>query len=169
MTNRLPSLRINAASLPDFVRYVSDRTIGFDDLFASFEGAHAHAFKPVGNYPPYNLIRTGEDSYEIIMAVAGFSKDQVEIRVVDRELTIQSLREGDGENTTAYPTYREITRLPEGAEILHQGLAMRDFVRTFKLAEYIEVKGATLQEGILTVQLERVIPDSAKPRIIEVK
>jgi molecular chaperone IbpA len=169
MTNRLPSLRINAASLPDFVRYVSDRTIGFENLFDHFETNHAQTFKPSGNYPPYNLIRTGEDTYEIVMAVAGFAKDQVEVRVADRELTIQSIREGDGANTTAMPTYREINRLPDGAEILHQGLAMRDFIRTFRLSEYIEVNGAILQDGILTIQLERIIPDSAKAKVIEIQ
>jgi molecular chaperone IbpA len=148
---RLPT-RIDSATLPDFVRYVANRTIGYDDMLNDF---YAAAQQNTSNYPPYNLIRTGEDTYEITMAVAGFRKDDIQIEVTDRELTIASCR--------------AMNELPEGAEVIHQGLAMRDFTRTFKLVEYIEVKGASLQDGILSVQLERIMPDAVKPKLIEIR
>lgn len=156
--------RIDAATLPEFVKLIKHSYIGLDDLMTG-------AIQPASNYPPYNLIRTAEDNYEIVMAIAGFSREEIEIEVEDRELTIRSIRSDLHQGSTYHPgaTFREMNNLPEGAEILHQGLAMRDFSRTFKLVEYIEVTGAELKDGLLTVKLSRIIPDTAKPKLIEIK
>lgn len=144
--------RIDTANLPDFIRNAANRTIGFDSMLDDY-------FYPVNktltNYPPYNLVRTGDETYEITMAIAGFNKDEIQVEVVDRELKITG--------------NKSVTVIPEGQEVLYQGLAMRDFDRSFKLAEYIEVRGAKMEDGLLTVALERILPEAAKPKLIEIK
>jgi molecular chaperone IbpA len=143
--------RIDTANLPDFVRSVANRAIGFDSMLDDY----FFVSEQQTNYPPYNLVRTNSNAYEIMMAVAGFSKDEVNVQVVDRELLITGVKTS--------------LREEEPEEVIHQGLAMRDFKRSFKLAEFIEVKGAKMEDGLLTVQLERIIPDAAKPKLIQIK
>ena len=148
MTTR-NTLSLNSSNLPAFVEMLGDRFIGLDGMYDQFSTA-----AKTSNYPPYNLMRTGDDSYEIIMAVAGFSKEEIDIQVVDRELTIAGQKIHD--------------ELEEGVEFLHQGLAMRDFERSFKLVEYIVVQGATLEDGLLRIKLIRELPESAKPKQIKI-
>lgn len=126
--------------------------IGFDTMFDQLERRFANQVQ--NNYPPHNIIRTGENTYLIEIAVAGFGKDEVSVSLENNELSIKG----------------EKTEVDETAEIqyLHRGLASRNFVRVFPLAEHIEVKGAEIKDGILTVKLERIIPEELKPRIIEV-
>lgn len=144
--------RIDTTNLPDFIRNAANRTIGFDGMLDDYFFA---ANKTTTNYPPYNLVRTGEETYEITMAIAGFNKDEVKVEIVDRELMITG--------------QKAVTVMPEGQEVIHQGLAMRDFARSFKLAEYIEVIGAKMEDGLLTVALERILPEAAKPKLIQIK
>ena len=106
------------------------------------------------NYPPYNIVKTGENTFEVQVAVAGFSQGEIEISVKDGDLIIT------GEKLNA--------ELPEGHEYTHQGISARKFVRTFSLAEHVEVKNACARDGILTVYLERIVPDSAKPKSIAI-
>jgi molecular chaperone IbpA len=126
--------------------------IGFDTMFDQLERRFANQVQ--NNYPPHNIIRTGENTYLIEVAVAGFGKNEVSVSLENNELTIKG----------------EKAEVEETAEIqyLHRGLASRNFVRVFPLAEHIEVKGAEIKDGILTVKLERIIPEELKPRIIEV-
>lgn len=126
--------------------------IGFDTMFDQLERRFANQVQ--NNYPPHNIIRTGENTYLIEIAVAGFGKDEVSVSLENNELSIKG----------------EKAEVDETAEIqyLHRGLASRNFVRVFPLAEHIEVKGAEIKDGILTVKLERIIPEELKPRIIEV-
>ena len=126
--------------------------IGFDTMFDQLERRFANQVQ--NNYPPHNIIRTGENTYLIEVAVAGFGKNEVSVPLENNELTIKG----------------EKAEVEETAEIqyLHRGLASRNFVRVFPLAEHIEVKGAEIKDGILTVKLERIIPEELKPRIIEV-
>ena len=126
--------------------------IGFDTMFDQLERRFANQVQ--NNYPPHNIIRTGENTYLIEVAVAGFGKNEVSVSLENNELTIKG----------------EKAEIEETAEIqyLHRGLASRNFVRVFPLAEHIEVKGAEIKDGILTVKLERIIPEELKPRIIEV-
>jgi len=126
--------------------------IGFDTMFDSLERRFANQVQ--NNYPPHNIIRTGENTYAIEVAVAGFAKQEISVALEDNELTIK------GEKPEV-ETELEI-------QYLHRGLAARNFARVFPLAEHIKVKGAEIKDGILTVKLERIVPEELKPRIIEV-
>lgn len=126
--------------------------IGFDTMFDSLERRFATQVQ--NNYPPHNIIRTGENTYAIEVAVAGFAKHEISVALEDNELTIKGEKpEVEAELEIQY---------------LHRGLASRNFARVFPLAEHIKVKGAEIKDGILTVKLERIVPEELKPRIIEV-
>lgn len=123
--------------------------IGFDTMFDTLERRFANSVS--NNYPPHNVIKTGENTYEIQVAVTGFEKSEVAVTVEDNVLVIR------GESQTSN----------ESADIvyLHRGLATRDFVKEFPLAEHIEVAGAEIKNGMLTVKLVRNIPEPPKPEI----
>ena len=123
-------------------------SIGFDQL----PGLISHAFeRPETGYPPYNIEKAGEDQYRIVMAVAGFGKDDVELVQEQNRLTIRGrLKETDGK------TY------------LHRGIATRAFERHFDLADYVEVTDATMGEGLLVISLKRELPEALKPRSIPI-
>ena len=106
------------------------------------------------NYPPYNILKTGENTFEVQVAVAGFSQGEIEVSVKDGDLIIT------GEKLN--------TELPEGHEYTHQGISARRFVRSFSLADYVEVESAIARDGILTVKLERHIPEAMKPKTIAI-
>jgi molecular chaperone IbpA len=103
------------------------------------------------NYPPYNIVRTSDDEYVIEIAIAGFEEGDVNITVDNGQLVVQS-----NKDTT------------DTREYLHQGLAFRKFTKTFDLADYVEVQNAVVQNGILTISLEIILPDAIKPKQIEV-
>ena len=126
--------------------------IGFDTMFDTLERRFANSVS--NNYPPHNILKTGENQYEIQLAVTGFTKEEISVTVEDNILYIK------GESTTPN----------ESAEIvyLHRGLATRDFVKEFPLAEHIEVVGAETKNGMLTVKLVRNVPESAKPKVIDI-
>lgn len=124
-------------------------TVGIDRLFDRITGQLDAATS--GNYPPYDIVKTGDDSYEIRIAAAGFKQGEIDVEFHDGRLTIQGSRTAD-----------------DGVEYLHHGISNRNFVRTFTLADYIEVKGAAMKEGILTVQLERHVPETLKPKSIAI-
>lgn len=124
--------------------------IGVDRLFDRIVNQIDHA---TTNYPPYNIVETGENTYEVQVAVAGFNQGDLEIIVKDGELIIT----GEKTETT-----------PEGYIFRHQGISARKFIRTFSLGDHVEVKDAVAKDGILSVKLERVIPDSAKPKTIAI-
>jgi molecular chaperone IbpA len=123
-------------------------SIGFDQL----PGLLSHALeRPETGYPPYNIEKHGEDQYRIVMAVAGFGKDEVELVQEQNRLTIRGrLKETDGK------TY------------LHRGIATRAFERHFDLADYVEVTDATMGEGLLVISLKRELPEALKPRSIPI-
>ena len=126
--------------------------VGFDRMFDTVETRFANQ---VGNsnYPPHNVLKTGEDTYRIEVAVAGFSMEEVDVELDNNELIIkgQSKREDDAAH-----------------EYLHRGLARRDFERRFTLVDYIVVVGASIKDGILNVDLKREIPEALKPRKIAI-
>jgi molecular chaperone IbpA len=125
--------------------------IGFDDVFSNFERRFANQVN--NNYPPYNLVKISDNLYQIDIAVTGFRKDEVAVTVEANELTIRGERKRDEDTATEY---------------LHRGLALRDFERTFTLAEHMKVRGASIQNGVLHIELEREIPEELKPRLIDV-
>lgn len=126
-------------------------TIGFDrigsllDTLGSFEGE-------APSYPPYNIERASENAYRISMAVAGFGESDLDIEVKENTLTIRGEKRVEQENST----------------FLHRGIAARSFERRFQLADYVVVKGASLENGLLHVDLVRELPEAMKPRTIEI-
>ena len=126
-------------------------TVGFDRLFSLLDGVSNGEGQP---YPPYNIERTGENAYRITMAVAGFGDGDLDIEVKEATLTIR------GGKTEADDD--------EAREFLHRGIAARAFERRFQLADHVQVKGATLENGLLHVDLEREIPEAMKPRSIAI-
>ncbi len=122
-------------------------TVGFDRLFDLLENADAAQ----GGYPPYNIERSDENNYRVTIAAAGFAEKDLGVEVADGVLTVTGKREDAGK-----PAY------------LHQGIAGRAFERKFQLAEHVEVKGAKLENGLLHVDLERVVPEAKKPRRITI-
>lgn len=108
------------------------------------------------NYPPYNIEKFGEDKYQITIAIAGFSKDDVEITVENSLLTIigEGIEKDDDEGNS---------------DFLYQGIANRDFKLRFTLADYVEVKEAKFENGLLGLSLERNVPEAMKPKTIEIK
>jgi molecular chaperone IbpA len=126
-------------------------TVGFDRLFTMLDSL---AQPDNGqSYPPYNIERTGEDAYRISMAVAGFADDDISIEAHRNVLTIK------GEK----PETKD-----ETSEFLHRGIASRAFERRFQLADYVEVRGASLKNGLLHIDLVREIPETMKPRRIDI-
>jgi molecular chaperone IbpA len=126
--------------------------IGFDTMFDQMERRFANSVS--NNYPPHNILKTGENQYEIQIAVTGFKKDEINVTVEDNVLIIKGESQTSNESTDMV--------------YIHRGLATRDFVKEFPLAEYIEVIGAETQNGMLSIKLVRNIPESAKPKVIDI-
>ena len=122
--------------------------IGFDSLFDDLNRMTGQS----PNYPPYNIVKTSEDQFFIEVATAGFSEGEIEIQLDNRLLTIKGSK----------------NREDEAPEYLHQGISNRDFVREFTLAEHVEVSNALIKDGILSVYLERKIPEERKPKSIAI-
>jgi molecular chaperone IbpA len=140
--------RITAFDLTPLYR----NSIGVDRLFNRIVNQIDSA-SSTGNYPPYDIVKTGEDRYEIRIAAAGFKDGEIEVELQDSELIVR----GCQENTVT----------PE-LDYLHHGISNRAWVRNFPLSEYIEVKSAAMQDGILTINLVRVVPEALKPKKIEI-
>lgn len=127
-------------------------SIGVDRLFDRIMHQVEHAAS--NNYPPYNIVKTGEHTFELQLAVAGFTQGELDITVKDGTCTIV------GEKIN--------NELPEGHEYFYQGISARKFVRSWPLGEYVEVRDAIVKDGVLTVRLEQVVPESAKPKSIAI-
>jgi molecular chaperone IbpA len=128
-------------------------TVGFDRMFSmldQFDGVEASA----PNYPPYNIERTGENAYRISVAVAGFT---------DADLSIDT-----NENRLAIRGEKQTSNEEKARDVLYQGIAARTFERSFQLADHVEVKGASLENGLLHVDLVRELPEAMKPRSIPI-
>jgi molecular chaperone IbpA len=127
-------------------------TVGFDRLVNLLD--RAGQLEGQAGYPPYNIERTDDHAYRITMAVAGFGEDDLTIEVVENALKVSGrIREADES---------------EGREFLHRGIAERAFERRFQLADHVEVKGASLENGLLSIDLKREVPERLKPRQIEI-
>ena len=141
------TLHLRSFDIPAFNKF----GIGFENLFDDLQ--RVTQIQSSTNYPPHNVIKTGDNTVTIEVAVAGFAEGEIDISLDQRLLTItgNKKREADAER-----------------EYLHRGISSRDFKQTFPLAEHVEVKGASVKDGILTVYLEREIPESAKPKAIAI-
>jgi molecular chaperone IbpA len=122
-------------------------TVGFDRLFSMLDG-----FESAPGYPPYNIERTSENEYRISIAVAGFAENELSIESKENTLTVQGSKAVKEEN----------------GQVLYQGIAARAFERVFQLADYVVVKAATLENGLLHVDLVREVPEAKKPRQIPI-
>ncbi|ABD86334.1 Hsp20 family protein [Rhodopseudomonas palustris] len=127
-------------------------TVGFDRLFSLLDQASGEAAAP--GYPPYNIERSGENDYRISVAVSGFSPAELSIVTKENTLTIRGEKAAPEAGNTA--------------EVLYRGIAARAFERAFQLADYVTVKNATLENGLLHVDLVREIPEAKKPRNIPI-
>ena len=127
-------------------------TVGFDRLFSMLDGAGVENTAPT--YPPYNIERTGENAYRISIAVAGFA---------DTDLTIEAK-----ENTLTIRGEKQEKAGEKQGEVLYQGIAARAFERRFQLADYVQVQGASLENGLLHLDLVREVPEAKKPRTIQI-
>ena len=123
-------------------------TVGFDRLFSMLD-----AFDSAPGYPPYNIERTGENDYRISVAVAGFGEDELSVEAKENTLTIKGEKQAKEEKS---------------GEVLYQGIAARAFERVFQLADYVAVKGAKLENGLLHVDLVREVPEAKKVRRISI-
>jgi molecular chaperone IbpA len=126
-------------------------SVGFDRLFDLMD--ESLRYEPEDHYPPCNIVRTGEDKYRISLAVAGFKPEQISVTVHQNTLTIAG-RADDKQGEARY---------------LHRGIAGRPFERRFNLADFVEVKRASFEDGLLQIELERELPESMKPRKVEIQ
>jgi len=134
-------------------------TVGFDPIFDRFERMFDDDFFMNSNgvnYPPYNIVKTGDYTYDIELALAGFNKKDIDVSYEDGIVTVKTMHETT-EETDA------------NGSVLHRGISKRHFTKSFTVADDVEVKGAELKDGLLKISLERIIPESKKARSIEVK
>ena len=125
--------------------------LGFDNLFDDL--MRVSNMQSNSNYPPHNVIKTGEDTFTIEVAVAGFAEGEIDISLDKHQLVIKGERKREDDASYEY---------------LHRGISRRDFTHTFTLADHVEVKHASIQDGILSVYLERQVPEEAKPKSIAI-
>ena len=134
--------------------HMTPYAVGFDRTFDRLVDYVTHQAESTG-YPPYNIQKTEDYKFEIEMALAGFDKKDIEIEVADGVLTVKSVKDKDTGATDDYTLYK--------------GISQRNFTRKFTLADDIVVRGAELKNGMLTINLERIVPEEKKPQLITVK
>jgi len=134
-------------------------TVGFDNMFDHFEHMMDDSFfrGTMGNFPPYNIVKTGENTYDVELALAGFSKKDIEVEYKENMLTVKSKKQDKQEETD------------EDGNVIHRGISKRMFSKSFTIANDVEVKGAELKDGLLKVSMERIIPEAKKAKTIEIK
>ena len=137
----------NTLSIPQILNY----TIGFDRTFDRLESVNS----TTDNYPPYNIKKLGGDSpkYILELAVAGFGKKDIDVKLADGILSIKSDKDNES----------------DGEEILHRGISYRKFERKFTLADDMIINSAKLEDGLLSIELEQIVPEEKRPRTIEIK
>ena len=130
-------------------------SVGFDSVFDHFESMFNESPSLHTNYPPYDILKTDEHSYVIELAVAGFSKKDIAVTVENGVLTVESDREGNAENS--------------GQEIIHRGISKRYFKKSSSISDDVEIRGAELEDGLLRISMEKIIPESRKRKEISIK
>ena len=127
--------------------------VGYEPMFKRLEEAHESLTKVIPNYPPYNIVKIDENKYVIEMAVAGFGKQNLDIEIADGTLVVSGNSSLNDDSTAAY---------------IYKGIADRNFTRKFSIADTVEIKNADLFNGMLKIWLENIIPDSKKPKKVEI-
>ena len=129
-------------------------SVGFDDVFDHFESMFDYDTVNVSNYPPYNIVKTGSNKFDIEVALAGFNKKDINVTSENGMLTIESKQE---------------EKSKEDGEVLHKGISKRYFKKSFTIADDVEIKGAELKDGMLRVSMEKIIPEAKKLKTINIK
>ncbi len=140
-----------ALSLMDGFNQLTPYAVGFDRVFDTLNRYVDNSVSSTG-FPPYNIQKVGDYKYQIDMALAGFSKDDIEVEFAENTLVVRSDKKEEPDDEFTY----------------HRGISYRKFNRKFTLADDIVVNGAKLENGMLTVELERIVPEEKKPRLIEI-
>jgi len=131
-------------------------SIGFDDMFDQFENMLGNGHLTMqSNYPPYNIRKTGKDNYAIEVALAGFSKEDIEVEFEDNLLTVRTKQVNKSENNY-------------DGEIIHKGISQRHFARSFTIADDVKVGEAKLKDGLLTISCEKIIPEHKKKKLLKI-
>ena len=130
-------------------------SVGFDDIFAHFNDTLEYTANQTQTYPPYNINKIDDLNWNIELALAGFSKKDIEISYADNQLTIKSVLDKD-END-------------DNSKTVHRGISKRQFTRRFTLADEVVVNSAELKDGMLVIDLEKIVPEAKKPRTIKIK
>ena len=136
---------------------LSPVTVGFDPIFDRFESMMNDEFftVPSSNYPPYNIVRTGDYTYDIELALAGFNKKDIDVQYEDGVVTVKSIHKADEKD--------------EKDGVQYRGISKRQFTKSFTIADDVQVNGAELKDGLLKISMERIIPEAKKARSIDVK
>ena len=130
-------------------------SVGFDDVFDHFESMFDGPTISIGsNYPPYNIVKTGSNKFDIEVALAGFNKKDIDVTSENGMLTIESKQE---------------EKSKDDGEVLHKGISKRYFKKSFTIADDVEIKGAELKDGMLRVSMEKIVPEAKKLKTIEIK
>ncbi len=132
-------------------------TVGFDNMFDHFEHMMDDSFfrGTMGNFPPYNIVKTGENTYDVELALAGFNKNDIEVEYKENLLSVKSKKQEEVKD--------------DDGNVIHRGISKRMFSKSFTIANDVEVKGAELKDGLLKVSLERIVPEHKKAKTIEIK
>ena len=132
-------------------------TVGFDDMFDHFEHMMDDSFfrGTMSNFPPYNIVKTGDNTYDVELALAGFNKKDIEVEYKENYLTVKSKKQEE--------------QTDEDGNVIHRGISKRMFSKSFTIANDVEVKGAELKDGLLKISLERIIPEHKKAKTIDIK
>ena len=131
-------------------------SVGFDSIFEEFDRMLESTERYNSNYPPYNIHKLSESDYKIEIALAGYSKDDIELELKENTLTIRNKS-------------KEKVINQNGNGVIHKGISTRQFERSFTISEDIKVKSAELKNGLLNIDLERIIPEDKKSRLIEIQ
>ena len=131
-------------------------TVGFDSMFDNFERMFEDEFfNTSSSYPAYDIIKTGENKYDVEVALAGFNKKDIKVEFADGQLSIESVK-------------NQMAKEKDDGKI-YKGIAKRYFKKSFSIADNCEIKGAELKDGLLKISLERIIPEAQKSKVIEIK
>jgi molecular chaperone IbpA len=142
---------LHTIDLPALATQIHRHSVGFDNLFDQLNRTFASG-KSENTYPPHNVVKLDDTHYVIEVAVAGFAEDEIDVELKENILTVKG----------------EQAKKEDEVEYLHKGISARNFTRTFPLAEHIEVRGATVKNGILAIALEQLVPEEEKAKKIAI-
>lgn len=144
----MTNLTLRSFDIPSLHKFA----VGFDSVFDEI----LRTTNQNSNYPPYNIVKYGEDKFSIELAIAGFSDSEVDITVEKNQLVVKGEKQID------------LTDSTQTIEYVHRGISARSFIRTWTLADYVEVSGAKMENGILSIALDRIVPEEQKPKRIQI-